>query len=91
MIPTHLCSCICREKVIIPSEKGFILLEGDGSSSTDINFDSHVDDADAPGIAPITGRLRGNLAEISPTYNSSTFTVHSDSFVARNIAFKVVV
>ncbi|XP_048554942.1 probable pectinesterase 66 isoform X2 [Triticum urartu] len=77
-----------REKVIIPSEKGFILLEGDGSSSTDINFDSHVDGADAPGIAPITGRLRGNLAEISQTYNSSTFTVHSDNFVARNITFK---
>ncbi|XP_044327812.1 probable pectinesterase 66 [Aegilops tauschii subsp. strangulata] len=77
-----------REKVIIPSEKGFILLEGDGSSSTDINFDSHVDGVDAPGITPITGRLRGNLAEISPTYNSSTFIVHSDNFVARNIAFK---
>ncbi|KAI5008492.1 hypothetical protein ZWY2020_009540 [Hordeum vulgare] len=79
-----------REKVTISSQKGFILLEGDGSSSTDINFDLHADVSEAPGITPITGHQRANLTdtEISPTYKSATFTVHSDNFVARNIAFK---
>ncbi|XP_044335522.1 probable pectinesterase 66 [Triticum aestivum] len=78
-----------REKVTIPSQKGFILLQGDGSFNTDINFDGHGYGTDAPGIAAITGRHRRNLTDISPTYTSATFTVHADNFVARNIAFKV--
>ncbi|XP_073364143.1 probable pectinesterase 66 [Aegilops tauschii subsp. strangulata] len=77
-----------REKVTIPSQKGFILLQGDGSFNTDINFDGHGYGTDAPGIAAITGRHRRNLTDISPTYTSATFTVHADNFVARNIAFK---
>ncbi|XP_044964587.1 probable pectinesterase 66 isoform X2 [Hordeum vulgare subsp. vulgare] len=77
-----------REKVTIPSQKGFILLQGDGSFKTDINLDGHGDGTDAPGMAPITGRHDRNLTNISPTYTSATFTVHADNFVARNIAFK---
>ncbi|XP_037481304.1 probable pectinesterase 66 [Triticum dicoccoides] len=76
-----------REKVTIPSQKGFILLQGDGSFNTDINFDGHGYGTDAPGI-PITGRNRRNLTDISPTYTSATFRVNADNFVARNIAFK---
>ncbi|XP_048560503.1 probable pectinesterase 66 [Triticum urartu] len=64
------------EKVIIPEEKGFILLEGDGSSNTDINFNDY---------AGAHVRSRG---ETSPTYQSATFTVLADDFIARNIAFK---
>jgi hypothetical protein len=66
------------EKVTIPSQKGFIFLEGDGSWTTDISFNVHA--YDAP----------NNVTDdYSSTYNSATFTVQADNFIARNIAFKV--
>uniref|UniRef100_A0ACD5YSN9 Uncharacterized protein n=1 Tax=Avena sativa TaxID=4498 RepID=A0ACD5YSN9_AVESA len=71
-----------REKVTIPSRKGFILLEGEGPWVTDINFDAHA--YDAPDIA----HQIDNVGDYSSTYRSATFTVQADNFVARNIAFK---
>jgi len=76
----------CREKVSIPKQKGYILLEGDGSSTTDISFDAHAH----AGIDDIMGRPNVTADEQSPTFQSATFTVHADSFVARGIAFKVI-
>ncbi|CAM0907109.1 unnamed protein product [Alopecurus aequalis] len=64
-----------REKVTIPSRKGFILLEGDGVWSTEISFDAHA-------------AYNANITDYSSTYNSATFTVQADNFVARGISFK---
>jgi pectin methylesterase-like acyl-CoA thioesterase len=78
----------CREKVRIPKQKGYILLEGegDGSSATDISFDAHAH----AGIDDIMGRPNVTVDEQSPTFQSATFTVLADNFVARGIAFKVI-
>jgi pectinesterase len=68
--------------VTIPKLKGFILLEGDGSWNTDINFDDHAH-------ADMNDLMRdGGGRNWSPTALSATFTVLADNFVARNIAFK---
>ncbi|KAI5008720.1 probable pectinesterase 66 [Hordeum vulgare subsp. vulgare] len=64
------------EKVTIPAEKGYILLEGDGSWNTDINFNDYA------------GANVRRRRYTSPTYQSATFTVLADNFVAQNIAFK---
>jgi len=71
--------------VSIPKQKGYILLEGDGSSTTDISFDAHAH----AGIDDIMGRPNVTVDEQSPTFQSATFTVLADNFVARGIAFKV--
>ncbi|GJN33294.1 hypothetical protein PR202_gb21876 [Eleusine coracana subsp. coracana] len=72
------------EKVTIPSRKRYILLEGAGSSVTDISFDAHAH----AGIDHIMRRRRRNVSDNSPTFRSATFTVLADNFVARHIAFK---
>ncbi|KAL6841861.1 hypothetical protein ACP4OV_028373 [Aristida adscensionis] len=69
------------EKVTVPAEKGFILLEGDGSSATDISFDAHAHAGD-------DDIMRRRNITASPTLRSATFTVLAGDFVARNIAFK---
>ncbi|TVU37471.1 hypothetical protein EJB05_10787, partial [Eragrostis curvula] len=83
-IRIHVKSGSYWEKVTIPSRKHYILLEGDGSSATDISFDAHADG----GIDQILRRR--NVSRNSPTFRSATFTVLADNFVARNIAFKNV-
>lgn len=75
----------CREKVTIPKQKRYILLEGDGSSTTVISFDAHA----YAGIDDIMGRPNVTADDSSPTFLSATFTVLADNFVARGIAFKV--
>ena len=74
---------VCREKVTIPKTKSFILLEGDGSSNTDITFSDHAHN-DIQDLM----RLGGNANTWSPTAQSATFTVLADDFVARNISFR---
>ncbi|KAM0836176.1 hypothetical protein ACQ4PT_062479 [Festuca glaucescens] len=82
-IRIHVKSGSYREKVTIPKEKGFILLEGDGSWNTDINYDDH-----AHGDINDLMRNGGGSGNWSPTAESATFTVLADNFVARNMAFK---
>ncbi|CAM0907108.1 unnamed protein product [Alopecurus aequalis] len=86
-IRIHVKSGSYREKVTIPKKKRFILLEGDGSGNTDINFNDHahgdIDDLMRPG-----GSVGDNGRNWSPTAESATFTVLADDFVARNISFK---
>ncbi|XP_047064999.1 probable pectinesterase 66 [Lolium rigidum] len=69
---------IYREKVTIPSQKGFIMLQGDGHWNTEISFDAHA--YDMLGIA--------NITDYSSTYTSATFTAQADDFIARSISFK---
>ncbi|XP_006658052.3 probable pectinesterase 66 [Oryza brachyantha] len=83
-IRIHVKAGSYKEKVTIPSEKPYILLEGDGSRNTDITFDAHAH----TGIDElVTGGGSGNVSN-SPTFYSATFIVLADNFVARNIAFK---
>ncbi|KAF8668959.1 hypothetical protein HU200_052170 [Digitaria exilis] len=74
------------EKVTIPKQKDNILLEGDGSSSTDISFNAHAH----AGIDQIMRHPNAELDEYSPTFLSATFTVLADNFVARDISFKSI-
>ncbi|CAN6185400.1 unnamed protein product [Urochloa humidicola] len=74
----------CREKVTIPQSKGYILLEGDGSSRTDISFDASA----RAGIDQIMRQPKVGVDQQSPTFRSATFTVLADNFVARGISFK---
>ena len=66
---------------MIPSRKGFILLQGDSPWNTEINFDAHAAYDAASGIDQ-------NITDYSSTYNSATFTVQADNFVARGISFR---
>ncbi|CAL5084409.1 unnamed protein product [Urochloa decumbens] len=72
------------EKVTIPQSKGYILLEGDGSSTTDISFDATAH----AGIDQIMRQPKVGVARQSPTFRSATFTALADNFVARDISFK---
>ena len=72
---------VCREKVMIPSRKGFILIQGDSPRNTEIIFDAHAAYDAASGIDQ-------NITDYSSTYNSATFTVQADNFVARGISFR---
>ncbi|KAM3335637.1 hypothetical protein ACQJBY_029871 [Aegilops geniculata] len=69
----------CREKVTIPREKGYILLEGEGHSSTEIYFDDHAHGS--------TAGLMRHGADAMQTYETATFNVQANDFVARDIAF----
>uniref|UniRef100_A0ACD5YYL8 Uncharacterized protein n=1 Tax=Avena sativa TaxID=4498 RepID=A0ACD5YYL8_AVESA len=81
-IRIHVKSGSYREKVKIPKKKNFILLQGDGSWNTDINFDDHAH-------ADVDDLMRNvNGLSWSPTAESATFTVLADDFVARNISFR---
>uniref|UniRef100_A0ACD5UKI2 Uncharacterized protein n=1 Tax=Avena sativa TaxID=4498 RepID=A0ACD5UKI2_AVESA len=79
-IRIHVKSGSYREKVIIPKKKNFILLQGDGSWNTDINFADHAH-------ADVDDLMR-NSGNWPPTAESATFTVLADDFVARNISFR---
>ncbi|XP_044969463.1 probable pectinesterase 66 [Hordeum vulgare subsp. vulgare] len=68
-----------RENVTIPREKGYILLEGDGSWNTDIYFDNYAHGS-------IDDLMRSGADAIG-TYDSATFKVYADNFVARDISF----
>lgn len=70
-----------REKVTIPRRKGYILLEGDGNTKTDITFDAHAH-------AGIDQLVSLKNVSSSSTFHTATFTVLADNFVAKNIAFK---
>ncbi|XP_062186770.1 probable pectinesterase 66 [Phragmites australis] len=83
-IRIHVMAGSYWEKVAIPPRKCYILLEGDGASTTDISFDAHAH----AGIDQLVPR-HSNVSD-SPTFLSATFTVLADNFVARNIAFKNV-
>ncbi|PAN14311.2 hypothetical protein PAHAL_2G471100 [Panicum hallii] len=72
------------EKVTIPPKKRYILLEGAGSSRTDISFNANAH----AGIDQIMRRPNVSVDELSPTFRSATFTVLADNFVARDISFK---
>ncbi|KAF7014207.1 hypothetical protein CFC21_028224 [Triticum aestivum] len=68
-----------REKVTIPREKGYILLEGEGHSSTVIYFDDYVHGS--------TDDLMRRGANAMGTLETATFRVYANDFVARDIAF----
>ncbi|KAM3371754.1 hypothetical protein ACQJBY_018919 [Aegilops geniculata] len=68
-----------REKVTIPKAKGYILLEGEGHSRTEIYFDDHAHNS--------TAGLMRRGADVMQTYETATFSVHANDFVARDIAF----
>ncbi|KAF7006935.1 hypothetical protein CFC21_021918 [Triticum aestivum] len=68
-----------REKVTIPKEKGYILLEGEGHSSTEIYFNDHAHGS--------TDGLMRRGADVMQTYETATFSVYANDFVARDIAF----
>uniref|UniRef100_A0A0E0LP75 Pectinesterase n=1 Tax=Oryza punctata TaxID=4537 RepID=A0A0E0LP75_ORYPU len=82
-IKIHVKAGSYKEKVTIPSQKPFILLEGDGSWNTEITFAGHAH-------ASIDELLNHGFRDVggSPTFYSSTFIVLADNFIARNIAFK---
>ena len=82
-----VCVCVrmdCREKVTIPSQKQFIVLEGDGSGNTEITFAGHAH-------ASIDELLNHGYSDVggSATFDSSTFIVLADNFLARSISFRV--
>ncbi|KAJ3676305.1 hypothetical protein LUZ60_003717 [Juncus effusus] len=66
-----------KEKVTIPKEKQFILLEGQSTDTTIIQWDSHSN-----------GSLASLDAEDILTIDTATFTVNADNFVARQITFQ---
>ncbi|RLN34379.1 hypothetical protein C2845_PM03G14770 [Panicum miliaceum] len=83
-IKIHVNAGSYREKVTIPARKRYILLEGAGSSRTDISFNANAH----AGIDQIMRRPNVSVDELSPTFRSATFTVLADNFVARDISFK---
>ncbi|TVU37451.1 hypothetical protein EJB05_10767 [Eragrostis curvula] len=91
-IRIHVTAGEYREKVNIPKSKSYILLEGEGSWTTQISFDDHaypsIKEIMSRGDAGINAMVNGD-AEVSTTFRSATFTVLADIFVARNIAFKI--
>uniref|UniRef100_A0A0D9X2C2 Pectinesterase n=1 Tax=Leersia perrieri TaxID=77586 RepID=A0A0D9X2C2_9ORYZ len=87
-IRIHVKAGIYKEKITIPRGKPFILLEGDGSWNTQLAFDSHAHSTVKRTIKDLFGSS-GNVTT-SPTFESATFIVLADNFIARNIAFKAV-
>lgn len=79
------CSHACREKVTIPKEKCYILLQGEGQSTTEIYYDASNNGT----VDDLHLLMRGGSAGAyaSGTFESATFTVLADDFVARDIAF----
>ncbi|XBI89356.1 hypothetical protein VPH35_027179 [Triticum aestivum] len=68
-----------REKVTIPREKGYILLEGGSHKNTVIYFDDYAHGS--------TDDLMRRGADAMGTYETTTLRVYADDFVARDIAF----
>jgi pectinesterase len=66
-----------REKVSISAMRAFITLEGAGADSTVVQWGDTADSPTGP-----KGRPLG-------TFNSATFAVNAQYFLARNITFKV--
>ncbi|KAK1293028.1 putative pectinesterase 29 [Acorus calamus] len=70
-----------REKVKIPPAKPFILLEGEGSQLTTIEWSDYATN----GLFELGG------SRVTPNFNtetSATFTVQAENFVAKSITFK---
>ncbi|KAF2924248.1 probable pectinesterase 66 [Oryza sativa Japonica Group] len=82
-IKIHVNAGSYEEKVTIPSQKQFIVLEGDGSWNTEITFAGHAH-------ASIDELLNHGYSDVggSATFDSSTFIVLADNFVARSISFR---
>uniref|UniRef100_A0A0E0ANN8 pectinesterase n=1 Tax=Oryza glumipatula TaxID=40148 RepID=A0A0E0ANN8_9ORYZ len=82
-IKIHVNAGSYKEKVTIPSQKQFIVLEGDGSWNTEITFAGHAH-------ASIDELLNHGYSDVggSATFDSSTFIVLADNFVARSISFR---
>uniref|UniRef100_A0A0D3GUF5 pectinesterase n=1 Tax=Oryza barthii TaxID=65489 RepID=A0A0D3GUF5_9ORYZ len=82
-IKIHVNAGSYKEKVTIPSQKQFIVLEGDGSWNTEITFAGHAH-------ASIDELLNHGYSDVggSATFHSSTFIVLADNFVARSISFR---
>ncbi|KAG8099219.1 hypothetical protein GUJ93_ZPchr0013g33947 [Zizania palustris] len=89
----HVKAGIYREKVMIPKEKPYILLQGDGSWNTEITSDGHAFSGSGSGSRILSGN-GGNVGEHlkmdghSATFNTSTFIVLADDFIARGISFR---
>ena len=73
---------ICREKVNIPADKGFLLLEGDGASQTSIEWSDFVPSSFFSSL--LAERGDNNVAE------TASFTVSAANIVVRGITFKVL-
>lgn len=67
----------CREKVTVSAMRAFITMEGAGADNTIVQWGDTADSPTGP-----KGRPLG-------TFNSATFAVNAQYFLARNITFKV--
>ncbi|KAL5196856.1 hypothetical protein ABZP36_000368 [Zizania latifolia] len=86
-IRIHVKAGTYREKVIIPKEKSYILLQGDGSWNTEITSNGHA----LSGISILSGSSIDEHFKMdghSATFNTSTFIVLADDFIARGISFR---
>ncbi|XP_020086731.1 probable pectinesterase 29 [Ananas comosus] len=81
-IEINVKSGVYREKVSIPASKPYILLQGNGMGSTVIDWNGHSDNSSPPS--------NGSIAAfpLASTFDSATFTVLAENFVARDITFK---
>ncbi|KQK02711.1 hypothetical protein BRADI_2g03212v3, partial [Brachypodium distachyon] len=76
-IRIHVASGVYREKVTIPMNKTFIMLEGDGRENTSIEWDDYNS----------TDHSHHRNVHVDAT---ATFDCSADNFIARSISFKGV-
>lgn len=74
-IRIHVASGLYREKVTIPMNKTFIMLEGDGRENTSIEWDDYNS----------TEHIHSRNVHVDAT---ATFNCRADNFIARSISFK---
>lgn len=67
----------CREQVIVPKEKQFILLEGEDWSSTVIQWNGHI--------------MPSDVKPTDDETSTAAFVVTADNFIAQKITFQVLV
>ncbi|XP_010938762.2 probable pectinesterase 29 [Elaeis guineensis] len=81
-IRIHVVAGIYREKAFIPYQKEYILIEGEGSQQTSIEWDEAV----SPDLVNLN--ITHSNSVLAGGMEGATFSILANNFVIRDIAFK---